>query len=464
MTDGAPTSIRPQNGVTQMARKFFVFLHRWAGLAMAVFLVVVGLTGSVLAFREELDVWLNPELFIVAKRDAPLLDGFTLREKAAALYPDASFDGVQLRIEPDRSVGFVHMPGMRPTDNMMEKMVEFYLDPYTGEKLGERPAWSGPSLERKNIMSFLYRLHFSLALPWSWSIGDHSVGAYILGVTALVWTIDCFIAFYLTFPLRWRANGDVSLAAKSWWRRWKPAWLIKLNADAYRINFDIHRAFGLWTWAMLFVLAWSSVAFNLTEVYTPTMKTLFGMSEQASKAPARAARLENPALGWREAYARGGALLHAQADRRGLAIEEEQFLSLDRDSGVYTLSARSSGDFTKRGATYIKFDADTGALLEASLPGDPTKRTGDVMTLWLIWLHMAAVFGLPMQIFLCAMGLVITALSVTGVYIWLKKRRARKFSSQLAMRLDESTEIASTWHASESPHVRRGVSPEVAHE
>ena len=95
-----------------MVRRYFVFVHRWAGLAMTLFLVIVGLTGSALAFREELDVWLNPELLTVAKRDAPLLDGFTLREKAAALYPDASFDAVQLHIEPDRSVPFMHMPGM----------------------------------------------------------------------------------------------------------------------------------------------------------------------------------------------------------------------------------------------------------------------------------------------------------------------------------------------------------------
>jgi len=33
-----------------------------------------------------------------------------------------------------------------------------------------------------------------------------------------------------------------------------------------------------------------------------------------------------------------------------------------------------------------------------------------------------------MQVFVCIMGLVITALSVTGVYIWWKKRRAQKFS------------------------------------
>ena len=106
-----------------MVRQIFVFIHRWAGLAMTVFLIIVGLTGSVVAFREELDVWLNPELLTVAKRDAPLLDGFMLREKAAALYPDSSFDDVRLHFEPDRSVGFSHMPGMKAEDNMMEKMV-----------------------------------------------------------------------------------------------------------------------------------------------------------------------------------------------------------------------------------------------------------------------------------------------------------------------------------------------------
>ena len=102
----------------------------------------------------------------MAKRDAPLLDGFTLREKAAALYPDASSTSFNCTSSQTVRRHRSHMPGMHAgTDNMMEKMAEFYLDPYTGEKLGERNSWSGPSLERKNIISFLYSLHFSLALP-----------------------------------------------------------------------------------------------------------------------------------------------------------------------------------------------------------------------------------------------------------------------------------------------------------
>lgn len=36
-------------------RFFWVLLHRYTGLAMTIFLIVVGLTGSLLAFLSELD-------------------------------------------------------------------------------------------------------------------------------------------------------------------------------------------------------------------------------------------------------------------------------------------------------------------------------------------------------------------------------------------------------------------------
>jgi uncharacterized iron-regulated membrane protein len=49
---------------------------------------------------------------------------------------------------------------------------------------------------------------------------------------------------------------------------------------------------------------------------------------------------------------------------------------------------------------------------------------------WLIALHDANVFGLPYRIFVSALGLVIAMLSVTGVYIWWKKRKARSLSWQ----------------------------------
>lgn len=399
-----------------MSRSFLVGLHRWAGLAMTAFLVIVGLTGSVLAFHAELDAWLNPELLTVTKRKAPVLDPFLLRERAAVYYPDARIDSVQLFIEPGRAVQYAAPPR---NDAPAIPATLVYLDPYTGEKIGER-AVGEVSLAKEKLVAFTFRLHYSLALP----ISTGQLGSYILGVTALVWTIDCFVSFYLTFPLRRRMNG--AILAKSWSSRWKPAWLIKFTSGAYRINFDIHRAFGLWTWAMLFVFAWSSVGFNLQEAYRPTMNALFGVGDSEIKLPALPMPMETPRLDWRAAGEQGLILLNAEAHRHGFAIERAELLRLDRQHGAYIMYARSSLDIGKYSQTYVLFDADTGALRQALWPGHSSEKTGDVISRWLSLLHMAAVFGLPMQIFVCVISLVITALSITGVYIWWKKRTARK--------------------------------------
>jgi uncharacterized membrane protein len=82
----------------------------------------------------------------------------------------------------------------------------------------------------------------------------------------------------------------------------------------------------------------------------------------------------------------------------------------------------------------------TGAAIRKScstpIPGEmrllllPTGQyAGNTVTSWLYALHEANVFGMSYRIFVCVLGLMITMLSVIGVYIWWKKRRARKFST-----------------------------------
>ncbi|HTV32081.1 MAG TPA: PepSY-associated TM helix domain-containing protein [Methylocella sp.] len=78
------------------------------------------------------------------------------------------------------------------------------------------------------------------------------------------------------------------------------------------------------------------------------------------------------------------------------------------------INSQSSLDGEKSYRASVTFDADTGTLFKAAWPGRPSEKTGEVVTLWLYWLHMAYVFGLPMQIFVCIMGRVMTTLSITG--------------------------------------------------
>ena len=72
---------------------------------------------------------------------------------------------------------------------------------------------------------------------------------------------------------------------------------------------------------------------------------------------------------------------------------------------------------------YTENTYSTTLDLRQDLPSG--RNTGVTISYWLVSLHMAHVRGLPFKIFVCVMGVVVGMLSVTGVYLWLKKRRSK---------------------------------------
>jgi uncharacterized iron-regulated membrane protein len=225
-------------------------------------------------------------------------------------------------------------------------------------------------------------------------------------------------------PLRSTQSGNRE--AKTWWQRWKPAWRIRWRQGGYKLTFDLHRAGGLWLWLILLVFAGSSVYMNLGDtVYTWVMRAVTDFEAPWTELALLDEPLQNPRLGWIEAQATGERLMERQAALHGFTVERPIALRLDRLRGVYIDSVRSSRDIQdKRGMTRVFFDADTGELKLVLLPTG--QHTGNTVTSWLFALHEANVFGLPYRIIVCLLGLAIVMLSVTGIVIWMKKRRARR--------------------------------------
>lgn len=386
-----------------MTRSFWVWLHRWAGLAMAGFLILVGLTGSLLAFWLELNHWLTPELY-PAPRPGIELDMATLARRAETIVPQARTTTVYVGYPGSAMIGMEAREGA-PLDFGF-----IHLDPISGKELG-RATWGGLPHSLNDVMPFVYNLHMYLAMS--------GVGDWILGFVALIWTIDCFVSLYLTLPLAHRHGG------KSYLARWKPAWLVKIRGSFYRVNFDLHRAGGLWLWALLLVFAWSSVYFTLPTFYSRATQLVLDFeqpywSHEEGKSDGPRTPME-----WGAALAAGRRLMEEQAQQHGFSVERPLALYELRDQGLYHYRVRSSRDIgDKAGATSVNFDAYTGALQSVNLPTG--LHAGNTITTWLIELHTANLFGMPYRIFVCALGLVIVMLSVTGVYIWWRKRRARR--------------------------------------
>jgi len=387
-----------------------VFLHRWTGLTMTVFLILVGLTGSLLAFRSDLERLINPQLFAEPKPGQAPLDLATLAERAEALAPESRVG--YFTVERGQAA-MSCVPRNDPSTGKPYQLDfnHIFLNPYTGEELGRR--LDGDLRQgRINLMPFIYDLHSTLIAG--------STGGWILGIVALMWTLDSFVGSYLTLP---RGRGG-------FWRRWKYAWRIKWKATSFRVNFDLHRAGGLWFWLLIFVFAWSSVMLSLQSVYVRVTKAVFDYrsDDELMQSVMLPKPLDNPKLDWRAAQTAGENLMVQQAVLHGFTVTRPYGMAYIPQFGVYTYAVRSSLDIRGHGwDTSIWVDGNTGALRDVGLPKG--QHAGNTISTWLWGLHYGDIHDwLLYRTLVCVFGIVLVALSVTGVYIWWKKRKARRLA------------------------------------
>jgi uncharacterized iron-regulated membrane protein len=411
-------------------RGIFAILHRWAGLFIAVFLFVAGLTGAVISWDHALDEWLNPHLFDARTTGTPLSPHELVRRAEAAdpriqvtFFPLSYEEGhnAKLFVEPrvNAKTGELHTVNYN----------QVFIDPVSGEIVGHRH-WGAISLDRENLLPFLYKLHYSMHIPSFWGIDRW--GIWFMGIVGIVWLFDCFVGFYLTLPRRGTQSAigaeverdSPDGARRTWWERWKPAWKIKRGASSYRLNLDLHRAFGLWLWAMLFFLAFTSVSMNLNnEVVRPILSRLSSLTPDAidDRAPAAFNKPIEPKLTAVQAIDIAGA----EARRRGWT-EPLGAIFYGRLHGLYSVSFFHPGDDHGSGGMGVKMiflDGSTGALEGGRVPWEGT--AADIFMQLQFPLHSGRIAGVPGRIFLSLMGLVVALLSATGIYIWFKKRVAR---------------------------------------
>ena len=409
-------------------RAALTLFHRWTGLVIAGFLFVSGVTGAIISWDHELDDLLNPHL-MEARARGPALSSFELVDLLEKRDPRVEAVSFPTEVEPGESFAVFVLARRDPATGRLHPVEynQVFLDPATGQELGRREHGAAWPVTRENFVSFLYRLHYSLHLPEFWGI-DRG-GQWLLGGIAILWMIDCFVGFYLTTPARYapkpgRPAEVERRLRRSWWARWMPAWQIKTTTSPYRLHFDVHRAFGLWTWGLLFVLAFTAFSLNLYgEIFRPLMSSV----SQVTPGPfdmRRPTGLNDPVvpvLGFREIFDLG----KVEGAHRGWSEPVGQ-LFYARRWGIYGVSYFEPGEDHAGGGVgprLLYFDGNDGRTLGERLPWKGT--IADIFLQAQFPLHSGRILGLPGRILISTMGLVVAALSVTGVVIWHRKRRAR---------------------------------------
>jgi uncharacterized iron-regulated membrane protein len=406
-------------------RPALTFIHRWVGLFIAGFLFISGVTGAVISWDHELDDVLNPHL-MYARHKGPPLPALDLARQIEARDPRVIVSYAPLAPEPGGTLAFGVSAKRDPATGKLFDIGynQVFVDPSTGAEQGRREWGAVWPITTETFVSFLYVLHYSLHIPEMWGI-DHW-GIWLLGIVAILWTLDCFVGFYLTLPPRASLSKTPSgkQGGRGLWSRWKPAWQIKTSASAYRINFDIHRAFGLWLWGVLFTVAFTAFSLNLySEVFYPVMSRVSKVTPGPFDVR-KPADHNSPILATRT-YAQVLDTAKAEARQRGWTPPAGGVF-YSPEYGIYGVAFHEpGGDHGSAGVgpPYLYYDGASGKLVGDSQPWVGT--AADIFVQAQFPLHSGRILGLPGRILISAMGVVVAALSVTGVVIWLRKRKAR---------------------------------------
>jgi len=111
-------------------RQVLFNLHLIGGLVAGLFLLILGVSGAVLAFSDEIDAFLQPSVFKVTPQARQLPATQLVANAAAVLHPGDIITVYVPSVRPDRSDWFTVIPSHRRLPRQV------FVNQYTGKVLG----------------------------------------------------------------------------------------------------------------------------------------------------------------------------------------------------------------------------------------------------------------------------------------------------------------------------------------
>jgi uncharacterized iron-regulated membrane protein len=380
--------------MSQKVRDLAFEVHKWSGLATFLLLFVAAVTGCILTFRQPIDAWLNPELLAVTPA-GPALSLPELTDRVEQHRPDLRVVLAIARPGPG-SASVLEVAPRNPAVRLAYAQV--FADPSTGRVLGDRQPRAG--WDRRHILQGVYELHVRLLAA--------SAGRILLGATSGVWLASSLLGFYLTLP-----------RIGPFWRRWRSQWTVAWAAKLPRVMLDLHRASGLWLFVGVLAVSASGLLLNFYSELSEPLAAALSPSQFAEPSGHRAPPGAR-SLGYAEAIRI--AEDRAQSDRRPLKLA---VVSFEPDEDLFRIGFSTSGarDYWGLGPAYYYIDASTGAVVARD---DPYRDSlGRVFLRALFPVHSGRMLGWASRLYIFATGLATAVMSATGIYVWLRKQKAK---------------------------------------
>lgn len=375
-------------------------IHLWLGLASGLVVFILGVTGCLYAFIDEVkSVVYQDRLYVEQPVDVtpkPLDELLSTAQQTLGV--DHPVTGIEIAGEADHSYAFRAYEADDTDVLTYFDEVTFhrkvYIDPYTGQVL-------------KNENTKLEFFTLVLQLHWSLWLVDR-IGQNIVGAATLI-----FVVMLITGLVLWWPKNKAAVKQRFWFR-WKDTTRWK------RKNYDLHNIPGFYAlllslviavtglmWAYDWVdqgVAWLAHGGQHPKEIVPPIATNQPTADQPLEKILQHARQQEP-----------------NAERHFIALPD------GARQPVRVYSEQASVGHSQR-----YYDRGSGVLLQTqtweALP------TGQKITASQYNVHVGAILGLPGKILAFLASLIAASLPVTGCYVWWGRKKKRTASTVDAVR------------------------------
>lgn len=369
-------------------RKFINDLHLWMGIASALVLFIVCLTGTIYTFKSEIEGFIEPDKYVLKGAEVKPYDVDALKE-FVALESGLKVQRITISNEPLKPIQF-----SVAAKEKGKRGETLYVDPYKRELLG---TGKGPASE---FFMTVFKLH-------RWLLLDSSIGRPIVGWATVIFVFLSISGLILWFPKKIKG-----------WKSFKPGFKIKFQAKWKRINHDLHNTLGFYSLLLILVMSFSGLCWSF-EWYRDGLSVVLGTKVfDRSQNKLESVELEGkPALTLKEALTIADGLLDYEARTMTVSLPKGE-------KGVIEVQKNDVKRFNETVFDKVYIDQYSGDIIKVEYFGD--KSLGEMLAAQIKPLHLGTIYGLFSKVLYFIVCLIATSLPITGIIIWLNKMKKKQ--------------------------------------
>lgn len=371
-------------------RKCIHDLHLWLGLASALVLFVVCLTGTIYTFKDEVERLIEPEKFYV---NPPADAHYNLDDLKTYVEAETGSKVTRISVAHDTKQALQFSIASKEAG---KRGTQLYVNPYTPAILG---TGKGPASE---FFGTVFKLH-------RWLLLDSNIGRPIVGWATVIFVLLSLSGFVLWFPKKVKG-----------WKSIKPGFKIKFKGKWKRLNHDLHNTLGFYALFLILIMSFTGLCWSF-EWYRGGLSSVLGTKvfDRSEGSWEIDKKSDGQVISLEEARSLGTSLLPYTARTTVYQLPK-------KENGILEVHKNPLERFQETAFDQVIVNAYTGALLEKTIFAELT--LGQQLASQIKPLHLGTVYGLFSKVLYGIACLLATSLPVTGFIIWyhkLKKKKAK---------------------------------------